>query len=221
MFRESAVDCGLQCVVIRFTIRSITLNRTPSTIPAGQGAYEIRGVEACRSAISAGGVKVLRISASGGGPSGQRLDGVKIDAALVELIVRYVADIGDIHHKTLADIALDAESPVISGRRLHIERSRGGRLRRVYHGRANEAVNRRVEDQRSLIIWRCRQGTDTLAGGANRGHAKRTAIENAEAGADCGLAVAEHIPSQTYPRSEFQGRIVEELPVFLQNARKR
>ena len=57
----------------------------------------------------------------------------EIDAALVELVVRYVADIGDIHHETFADIALNSEGPVVSGRRLHIERSRRRRLRRIYH----------------------------------------------------------------------------------------
>src|SRR5260370_8234637 len=140
---EAAVDGRLESVVVRFAVHGVAWNGA-QVVAAGASADQMGREEAGGAAVGAGRIEILRDRArrsvvSSWRPGRVGCHGVKVDAALVELVVRHVADVRDVHDEALAEILLDTEAPVVGGGGLQVARTPGGRLGRANSGPAPHA----------------------------------------------------------------------------------
>src|ERR1700729_748993 len=104
---------------MRFAVRGIHLNGSPSRIWRCECANQVGRVETAGPSICPGRIQVLRDGSGlpvigGRRPVGQGLDRIQIDQALVELVMPDVTYISHVRHKAPAEVALDSKSPVQS-----------------------------------------------------------------------------------------------------------
>src|SRR5215472_4480271 len=123
---KAAIQLNLQRIVQGLTVLRIHLDSAPSRERTRERSNQISRVKRTVS-ICAGRIKEFRhwsrLAIVGGWrPSGQRWNRIEIDRGLIELVVRDVADIGNVDHVSFSEILLDTKTPVVRRRRFVAER---------------------------------------------------------------------------------------------------